>query len=97
MRVTVQSHKQFARKVQKYGDAFSKSSSIFSSIFLIQIATLIDALNDTEVTYMASFTCIHMFINEKYHRLIITYLFSNVTTNFAKYSKEASKCKLSEV
>ena len=28
MRVTFQSHIRFARKVQKYGDAFSKSSSI---------------------------------------------------------------------
>ena len=29
LRVTIQSHIRFARKVQKYGDAFSKSSSIF--------------------------------------------------------------------
>ena len=29
LRVTFQSHIRFARKVQKYGDAFSKSSSIF--------------------------------------------------------------------
>ena len=28
LRVTFQSHIRFARKVQKYGDAFSKSSSI---------------------------------------------------------------------
>ena len=28
LRVTFQSHTRFARKVQKYGDAFSKSSSI---------------------------------------------------------------------
>ena len=29
LRVTFQSHIRFARKVQKYGDAFSKSSSIY--------------------------------------------------------------------
>ena len=32
LRVTFQSHIRFARKVQKYGDAFSKSSSIFGNI-----------------------------------------------------------------
>ena len=31
LRVTFQSHIRFARKVQKYGDAFSKSSSINAS------------------------------------------------------------------
>ena len=31
LRVTFQSHKRFARKVQKYGYTFSKSSSIFIS------------------------------------------------------------------
>ena len=30
MRASFQSHIRFARKVQKYGDAFSKSSSIFT-------------------------------------------------------------------
>ena len=37
MQVTFQSHIRFARKVQKYGDAFSKSSSIefLSSLAII--------------------------------------------------------------
>ena len=34
MRITFQSHIRFARKVQKYGDAFSKSSSIYDLGFL---------------------------------------------------------------
>ena len=33
LRVTFQSHIRFARKVQKYGDAFSKSSSIYCTVY----------------------------------------------------------------
>ena len=33
LRVTFQSHIRFARKVQKYGDAFSKSSSIYCAVY----------------------------------------------------------------
>ena len=40
LQVTIQSHIRFARKVQKYGDAFSKSSSIYqlltSSHYIIE-------------------------------------------------------------
>ena len=34
MPVTFQSHIRFARKVQKYGDAFSKSSSILHMVYI---------------------------------------------------------------
>ena len=35
LRVTFQSHVRFARKVQKYGDAFSKSSSIVDLTYIV--------------------------------------------------------------
>ena len=39
MGVTIQSHILFARKVQKYGDAFSKSSSIYMDVAAIFVVT----------------------------------------------------------
>ena len=40
LRVTLQSHIRFARKVQSYGDAFSKSSSIDSQLYIIDSLSL---------------------------------------------------------